>query len=183
MDTDVLILLDACGSAGAAALKTEYDSRKRTELIAACGYKSYTFGPTVPRPPRCPRDRYLHEDEIEAEFSKMNINYTNALVDCLQKTTKDDDTFTAVTLHRDLVRNIVKRNFDERTLSDVTRTPVYFSLGSSSTQYSIAFKKGPAPPALTIPEGDRKSLDDFAPKTSPNVGSTRNIPPMEQGEN
>ncbi|KAF4636649.1 hypothetical protein G7Y89_g1434 [Cudoniella acicularis] len=48
MDSDFLIILDSCESAGAVFAKQYRNSRARTELIAGCGYPGLSYGFTEP---------------------------------------------------------------------------------------------------------------------------------------
>lgn len=128
MNIDVLILVDSCYAASLAVIQSKTPSTNRTEMIVAWGYDEKTF----------PSGKLGGLPRLRSR------GFIAALVDCLKEYKKHRDSFTVSNIHRELVRNIVKYKYYNRTSTDEvtpTRTPSYINLGDDHTLNSITFKK------------------------------------------
>jgi hypothetical protein len=125
-ESDVLILLDACCSAGASNLSSGYDSNQggRTEIIAACGFDEVTNGES----------------------------FTRVLIGELKHMAKDDCNFdqqiSALQLHGRMLESMRYQNLPESDDPGIFlksdhrfSTPVYMSLTRDHSQPSILLKR------------------------------------------
>jgi hypothetical protein len=127
-ESDVLILLDACCSAGASNLSSGYDSNQggRTEIIAACGFDETTHGES----------------------------FTRVLIGELKRMANDDHNFdqqiSALQLHGKMLESMRYQNLPESDGPGVFlksdhrfSTPVHMSLTRDHSQPSIPLKRFP----------------------------------------
>ncbi|KUJ13111.1 uncharacterized protein LY89DRAFT_738003 [Mollisia scopiformis] len=154
INTDVLILIDSCYAAAAAAFDTGLKSLQRTEMIVACGYEAVTHSSMQHMSKKM--TKYLRKSH---PILGPMPSFTEVLVECLSSTLKTGDSFSVTRLHRDLIRHIVEQNFAQRRFGEATRTPIYIKIDEDNTRSSIKFNRGSV--VLGPPVKPLKTLKDF----------------------
>jgi hypothetical protein len=118
MDSDILLFLDSCESAGAIFDTKEIKPRhKRFEMIVGSGVPGISYG------------------------------FIENLIEVLGARIKPNKIVTVVDLYRSLLRSVICENTKDpssRKLRDLPATPIYISLNDAD-ETSIPLRKLPAP--------------------------------------
>ncbi len=122
-ESDVLILLDSCTSAGSSGGSKQFETQEggRTELLAACGFENSAPGPGP-------------------------HSFTNALIRELRDMSTLNIPFAVNILHQRLIARLVHYSPQYSSVSPRQRcperhaTPVYISLGQDFRQKSIPLR-------------------------------------------
>ena len=143
---EVLILLDACCSAGASNLSNDYASHQggRTEIIAASGYDQTTYGQS----------------------------FTTALIGELKRMKRDDPShekrMSVVQLHQRMLASMLHQTMPVNSDPGIVvtsnhrfSTPVYISLTSDFRQPSIPLKRFMHFPSFPPASTAAPSVDGF----------------------
>jgi len=114
MANDVLIILESCEAAGVVASTDIRNSRGRAEIIAACGHNVDSHQP--------PRRTYKQRNFL---------NFSSALTAELKEKARQNQSFTAASLHCDLLKRIIRHKTDLGHNENPIPTPVYiFAAGN-----------------------------------------------------
>ncbi|KAE8441050.1 hypothetical protein EG329_005912 [Mollisiaceae sp. DMI_Dod_QoI] len=158
MEVDVLILIDSCQAASAAAIKGNQTTSRRTEMIVACGYEQVACGNLIFTRPES--DDRTDKSPSPERKKRRYQSFTRALVRCLENFTRNRESFTVATLHHELLKSIVNDVFDTQDGLYTNSTPIYIDAGGSrgNTRCNITFKKAAPPP---IQDKRQRRLQDF----------------------
>lgn len=163
MDFDVLILMDCCYAASAAAFGDLTDGLGRTEMIVSCGYEQLSPGLTAKpvEPLEDSEEDFGKIQIIPMKIERTALRFFGALAGTMGSFIAAGESFTVRKLHREVLRHILKYNFVHKVQGAPTNTPVYFDLCGTGTTSSITLNAAKPAPPQSQNRAARKTLSQF----------------------
>lgn len=138
---DVVVFLDACSAAAAVgASSAQSICQGRMEIIAACGHNINTTAPIM--------DSYAN---------RGRKNFSDVLRDELNSKLEANQPFSAVTLHRDLLRRTIQNEVELGNDQHSMPSPVYICVNGAVGEPSIVMGMMPVGSHIEEPEASDAS--------------------------